>query len=204
MAAGGRYQMDMYEMNNIVIVGFEEATITRDFCNLIAQAHTVNVLHPDDFLVGRHSTDSKFLISVTRDKNLRQALIEYLDAHNLQRATYIHPSALVNPHAMISDGVFIGPFASVFNQAKVHKDCIIGPYSMVSHSASLGQGSIMHPGSMIAGSTNVGQSCLLGMRSTIIDKLEICNNVIIGAGSLVNKNILEPGNYVGSPARRVK
>lgn len=191
-------------MSNIVIVGFETATITRDFCNLISQTHTVSVLHPDEFLAGHYSTDSKFLISVTRDKDLRQALIEYLDAHNLQRATYIHPSAVVDPQAIINDGVFVGPFASVFNQARVHKDCIIGPYSMLSHSATLGQGSIMHPGAMIAGSTNVGQYCLLGIRSTIIDKLEICNNVVVGAGSLINKNILEPGNYVGTPARRVK
>lgn len=191
-------------MSNIVIVGFPEATITRDFRNLISQVYSVDVMHPDEFLAGNYSADSKFLISVTRDKDLRQTLIERLDTHDLHRATYIHPSAVVDPQATISDGVFIGPFASVFNKAKVHKDCIVGPYSMVSHGSTLGQGSIMHPGSMIAGSTNVGQYCLLGIRSTIIDKLEICDNVVVGAGSLVNKNILEPGNYVGSPARRVK
>jgi UDP-3-O-[3-hydroxymyristoyl] glucosamine N-acyltransferase len=191
-------------MSNVVIIGFEQATITRDFCNLISQSHTVDVLHPDKFLAGDYSINSKFLISVTRDKDLRQTLAEYLDTHGLQRATYIHPSVVVDPQAIVNDGVFIGPFSSVFNQATIHKDCILGPYSMVSHRASLGQGSIMHPGAMIAGSTNVGQYCLFGMRSTTIDKLEICNNVVVGAGSLINKNILESGHYVGSPARKVK
>lgn len=191
-------------MSNIVIVGFEEATITRDFCNLISQTHTVTVLHPDELLAGKYSVGSKFLISVTRDKDLRQLLIEYLDVHNLQRATYIHPSAVIDSQAVINGGVFIGPFASVFNQATIYKDCILGPYSMISHRASLGQGSIMHPGAMIAGSTNVGRYCLFGIRSTVIDKLEICDNVVVGAGSLINKNILESGNYVGTPARRVK
>jgi UDP-3-O-[3-hydroxymyristoyl] glucosamine N-acyltransferase len=56
---------------------------------------------------------------------------------------------------------------------------------------------------MIAGSTNIGKYCLLGIRSTVIDKLEICDNVVVGAGSLVTKNITAPGNYVGSPARKV-
>jgi sugar O-acyltransferase (sialic acid O-acetyltransferase NeuD family) len=191
-------------MSNVVIVGFEEAAITRDFCDLISQTCTVNVLHPDKFLAGCYSIDSKFLISVTKDIDLRQSLIEYLDTKKLQRATYIHPSAVLSSHAIINDGVFIGPFASVFTRAIVHKDCIIGPYSMVSHSATLGQGSIMHPGAMVAGSTSVGQYCLLGMRSTIIDKLEICDNVVVGAGSLISKNILESGNYVGNPARKVK
>jgi len=191
-------------MNKVILVGFAEATITRDFYNLISQTQSVDILHPDKLLAGEHPPDSKFLISVTRDKNLRQELINYLEQHSLPRTTYIHPSAVVDQHAIIEDGVFIGPFASVFNRARVCKDCIVGPYSMISHNSTLGQGSIMHPGAMIAGSTVVGQYCLLGIRSTIIDKLEICNNVVIGAGSLINKNILEPGNYVGSPARRIR
>ena len=195
--------MIMNQMSNVVIVGFKEATITRDFCNLISQIHTVSVLHPDEFLAGNHSTDSKFLISVTRDKNLRQSLVEYVDTHNLERATYIHPSAVVDRQAIINGGVFIGPFAAVFNQAAVGKDCILAPYSMLSHSSTIGQGSIIHPGAMIAGSTNIGKYCLLGIRSTVIDKLEICDNVVVGAGSLVTKNITAPGNYVGSPARKV-
>jgi UDP-N-acetylbacillosamine N-acetyltransferase len=190
--------------NKIIIVGFEQATITQDFYNLILTSHNVEILHPDKLLAGEYPQDDKFLISVTRDKNLRQQLVDYLEQHALLRATYIHPSAVVDTHAVIEDGVFIGPFASVFNNARICKDCIIGPYGMVSHRSTLGQGSIMHPGAIIAGSTTVGQYCLLGIRSTIIDKLEICSNVTVGASSLINKNIVEPGTYVGTPARKVK
>lgn len=187
----------------INIVGFPQATLTQDIYNLMSQTHAVEILHPNEFVSGNHANDVQFLVAVTRDKCLRQTLIEHLSAHNLQRATYIHPSAVVDSQATINGGVFIGPFASVFNQAVVCKDCIIGPYSMISHAATLGSGSIMHPGAMIAGSTTVGQYCLLGMRSTIIDKLTICDNVIIGAGSLVTKHITVAGHYVGAPARKV-
>jgi UDP-N-acetylbacillosamine N-acetyltransferase len=90
----------------------------------------------------------------------------------------------------------------VFNQAVVEKDCVLGPYSMISHNSTIGQGSIVHPGVLIAGSTQIGRYCLLGIRSTVLDKLKICDDVVIGAGSLVTKNISTPGNYVGSPARR--
>jgi serine acetyltransferase len=34
--------------------------------------------------------------------------------------------------------------------------------------------------------------------------INICDNVIIGAGSLVLKDIAEPGVYFGSPAKYVK
>jgi sugar O-acyltransferase (sialic acid O-acetyltransferase NeuD family) len=189
-------------MNNIAIVGFKEATITRDFYHLISADHNVEILDPNEFLAGARPAHCKFLISVTRDKVLRQSLIQYVDQHSLPRATYIHPTAVVASNAVIGDGSFIAPFVSVFDCASIAKDCIFGPYAMLSHNSSIGQGSIVHPGVMIAGSTQIGRYCLLGIRSTVLDKLKICDDVVIGAGSLVTKNILIPGNYVGSPARR--
>jgi UDP-N-acetylbacillosamine N-acetyltransferase len=44
--------------------------------------------------------------------------------------------------------------------------------------------------------------CLSG--SVLIDKISVCDDVIIGAGSVVIKNITESGTYVGNPARKVK
>jgi acetyltransferase-like isoleucine patch superfamily enzyme len=32
----------------------------------------------------------------------------------------------------------------------------------------------------------------------------ICDQVVIGAGSVVTKNITEPGIYAGNPARKLK
>ena len=37
----------------------------------------------------------------------------------------------------------------------------------------------------------------------IVGPVDICDNVMIGAMSLVNKSISEPGVYVGMPARKV-
>jgi acetyltransferase-like isoleucine patch superfamily enzyme len=46
--------------------------------------------------------------------------------------------------------------------------------------------------------------CLIGAGAVILDKLSICDNVIIGAGSVVTRDINDAGTYVGSPAKRVK
>ena len=32
--------------------------------------------------------------------------------------------------------------------------------------------------------------------------IQICDNVVIGAGSVVTKNILESGKYAGNPLRK--
>jgi acetyltransferase-like isoleucine patch superfamily enzyme len=46
--------------------------------------------------------------------------------------------------------------------------------------------------------------CLIGAGAVILDKLSICNNVIIGAGSVVIRDINDAGTYVGNPIRRIK
>ena len=49
-----------------------------------------------------------------------------------------------------------------------------------------------------------GDNVVIGAGSVVVGPIDICDNVIIGAMSLVNKSISEPGIYVGVPVRRVK
>lgn len=49
----------------------------------------------------------------------------------------------------------------------------------------------------------LGDNVVLGEACILLGPLEICDNVVIGSGSLVNRSITEPGIYVGSPARKV-
>ena len=42
----------------------------------------------------------------------------------------------------------------------------------------------------------------IGTNATIMP-VNICDDVVIGAGSVVTKDITEPGTYAGNPARRM-
>ena len=46
--------------------------------------------------------------------------------------------------------------------------------------------------------------CFVGAGSTIKDNISVCDNVIIGAGSIVVKDIIESGIYVGCPVKKIK
>lgn len=50
----------------------------------------------------------------------------------------------------------------------------------------------------IAGSTQIGRRCMIGGQAGIIGHLEICDDVIISAGTLVSKSIRKPGVYTAS------
>lgn len=50
---------------------------------------------------------------------------------------------------------------------------------------------------------SLGDNVIIGAGSTIVGPVTICDNVVIGAMSLVNVDISEPGTYVGIPVRKV-
>lgn len=49
----------------------------------------------------------------------------------------------------------------------------------------------------------LGDNVVIGTNSVVLGPVEICDNVLIGAMSLVNKSITEPGVYVGVPLKKV-
>ena len=51
--------------------------------------------------------------------------------------------------------------------------------------------------------TIIGNNVLIGSNATILP-VSICDDVIIGAGSVVTKDITKPGVYVGNPAKKIK
>ena len=52
-------------------------------------------------------------------------------------------------------------------------------------------------------STKIGNNVSIGTNATILP-VTICDNVVIGAGSVVTKDITVPGIYVGNPARLLR
>lgn len=49
----------------------------------------------------------------------------------------------------------------------------------------------------------IGDCVFIGVNSIIMPGLQICDSVVIGAGSVVTKSISRPGVYVGNPAKRI-
>jgi acetyltransferase-like isoleucine patch superfamily enzyme len=52
-------------------------------------------------------------------------------------------------------------------------------------------------------STTIGNHVSIGTNSTILP-VKICDHVVIGAGSVVTKDITQSGIYAGNPARLLR
>ena len=56
----------------------------------------------------------------------------------------------------------------------------------------------------IWGPIRIGNNVYIGTDAIILPNVSICDNVIIGAGSIVTKDIIEDGVYAGVPAKKIK
>lgn len=126
----------------------------------------------------------------------------------------VHP---VNMYGCtLGDNCFVGPFV------EIQKDVIIGNRTKVqSHSficelVTIGDDCFIGHGVMFINdlfskggpaqgdkslwkSTRIGNNVAIGSNATILP-VSICDNVVIGAGAVVTKDINEPGVYFGNPA----
>jgi len=118
--------------------------------------------------------------------------------------SFIHSSAVVDKTAEIKEGSFIYPGCIIDQRVKVLEHTIVNLGTIISHDSIVGKSCFLAPNVAIAGFTTVGNCCNIGISSTIIDNLRINNNVIVGAGSLVLKSIVEEGTFVGSPCYKIK
>ena len=50
--------------------------------------------------------------------------------------------------------------------------------------------------------TTIGNNVSIGSNATILP-VKICSDVVIGAGSVVTKDIAVPGKYAGNPAKKI-
>lgn len=65
----------------------------------------------------------------------------------------------------------------------------------IAHNCRIGRHTAIAGCTGIAGSTRIGAYCQIGGAAMIVGHIEICDRVIVSGGSLVAKDIREPGTY---------
>ena len=133
-----------------------------------------------------------------------------------ENVTVIEPVNLYE--CKIGDNSFIGPFVEIQKGVNIGNRCKIQSHSFICELVTIGENCFIGHGVMFindmmktgpAGGdrskwkrTTVGDGVSIGSNATILP-VEICSDVIIGAGSVVTKNIVEPGTYTGNPAKKI-
>jgi sugar O-acyltransferase (sialic acid O-acetyltransferase NeuD family) len=100
----------------------------------------------------------------------------------------------------ISYGCNIMPGTVITNDISLGKGCLINLNCTIGHDSIIGDFVEMSPGVHVSGHCNIGSYCNIGSNSTILPKVSLGKNVIVGAGSVVIKDVPENCLVVGVPA----
>lgn len=120
----------------------------------------------------------------------------------------------------IGSDTFIGPFVEIQKGVKIGSNCKIQSHSFICELVSIGNHTVIAHGVMFINDlfstgqpangnrslwkgTRIGNHVSIGSNSTILP-VKIVDNVVIGAGSVVTKDILSPGIYAGNPAKKLR
>lgn len=117
----------------------------------------------------------------------------------------------------IGDRTFIGPFVEITRNTNIGKNCIIESHSFLCDSVILEDNVFIGHGVMFTNDlypqvgvhvkylqTLVKEGASIGSNATIIAGTTIGKYSIVGAGSVVTKNIDDFSIYAGNPARKIK
>ena len=105
----------------------------------------------------------------------------------------VHPTAFVEPSAVLSAGVQVFPHAYVGSEAQVGFGAIVNTGAIVSHDCRLGDFVNISPGAMLAGEVQVGAGALVGMGATLNLRVSIGAGARIGNGATVKEDVPEKG-----------
>lgn len=104
-------------------------------------------------------------------------------------------------NVIIGNNVTIGANTTIdrgtLDDTQIHNGVRLDNLIQVAHNVIIGEDSAIAASTAIAGSTVIGKRCMIGGMTGIIGHLNICNDVIIGAKSIVDRNITSPGMYTG-------
>ena len=114
-------------------------------------------------------------------------------------------------------GVFVGPFCEIQSGAIIGKNTKIQSHSFICSEVTIGDSCFVGHGVMFVNDTfstggpangnislwkktNIANNVHIGSNSTILP-VNIVSGTIIGAGSVVTKDIFIKGVYLGNPAK---
>lgn len=143
---------------------------------------------------------SKVLITTPDSSERAHQIMVALEA-GLELVNAIHPSALIMEDAILGKNIIMHANSFLGYRAELHDGVILNTGAQVDHHCVLGKSVTIAPGVVMASNVYIEEKCTVYTAAVIKNSITIKNNSIIGAGSVVIRDVEENKVMVGVPAR---
>jgi sugar O-acyltransferase (sialic acid O-acetyltransferase NeuD family) len=113
----------------------------------------------------------------------------------------IADGVILSPTATVGAGSIIAPGAIVNTRVVLGQHVLVNIGASISHDSVLGDYVTVSPGARIAGRVRLGDGAFVGIGATVANGVSVASGIVIGAGAVVISDLVDPGVYVGVPAK---
>jgi sugar O-acyltransferase (sialic acid O-acetyltransferase NeuD family) len=140
------------------------------------------------------------------DNWIRQVVVKKI-TRILPQFTFIstiHPSAILGMDVRIGSGVVILPGVIINSNSKVSDHCILNTYASLDHDGVMQEFSSLAPRVCTGGNLNLGKFSSVCLGTQVIENISIGQHSVIGAGSLVLRNVESFTLSYGTPSQFIR
>lgn len=148
-------------------------------------------------------SDAEVIIALGEPK-YKELLYDKVSSVGYSFTNVIHPKAIINVSAELGRGLIIKAGAIISSDAIVKDNVSVEEYAVVGHDTVVECHAQISAFVVIAGHCHIGKKAYIGLSVPIKEGTKIGNNVIIGMGSVVVRDIPDDMIAMGNPARPMR
>ena len=140
------------------------------------------------------------------DNYWREKLVDEI----IEQQQYFQFINVISTFSFVSETVQMGygnvimPGVVINSEAIIGDHCIINSNSVLEHDCKMNNFSSLSPGVTTGGYVSIGKYSAIALGAIIRDRVTVGENVVVGSGSVVTKDLDENGLYFGVPAKRIR
>jgi sugar O-acyltransferase (sialic acid O-acetyltransferase NeuD family) len=162
------------------------------------------LINSENWLEELKSLNIRYVLVTTPEQKDRYKQINMAKENGLKLIKAIHPSALIMNDAIIGDNVIMHAKSFVGYRSEISSGTIIDTNSQIDHHNVIKECVTINPGVVTAGNVTIEKFAKVHTGAIIINRKTIGENSILGAGTVIIKNVPANVTVVGVPGKIIK
>ena len=135
--------------------------------------------------------------------DIRNRLYKKLKGIGFNLPAIVDRTAVIAKDVVLGEGTFVGKMAVVNSATEIGKMCIINTGAILEHDCKIDDFSHVAVGSILCGNVQVGEESFIGANATIIQGKLIGNKCVIGAGTMIRKDVEDNCMVIDKAVRKL-
>jgi sugar O-acyltransferase (sialic acid O-acetyltransferase NeuD family) len=124
--------------------------------------------------------------------------------HGLHFSPLVHPEAYVGSNVRMGEGVIVSPRVTISPNTVLNDFVVVNRMASIGHDVEIGDHARIGPSVTLAAFCRIGARTSVNLGAIVLDRVHVGAETVIGAGSLVTKDIPAGVVAYGAPARVIR